>query len=97
MKTTGTVKGTDITPGQVFKLGGRWVRMVKWIDPDWSGNLRFALVAPADIDPRMALLYDTLSRFRTHRYIYGPDEHLTREQAAPEYAWVTRKLEEMGH
>lgn len=96
MKTTGTVKGTDTKVGQVFKLDGRWVRLVKWLDPEWSGNLRFALVAPHDVDPRMALLYDKLRRFRTHRFVFADHEYLTREQPAPEYEWVTRKLETEG-
>lgn len=36
--TTQTIEAQDIEPGTVFKLDGRWVRLVKWLDPDWTSN-----------------------------------------------------------
>lgn len=95
-KTMSTVQGRDIEPGQVFKLDGRWVRLVRWEDDDMAHVMRFALVAPHDVDPRMALAYPKLRRLRTGRFVWLNREYLTREQPAVEWEWVAKMIEREG-
>jgi hypothetical protein len=81
-----TVKGADVKPGQVVKIGGRWLRIVAWMDNGYP--MRFATVAKHDHDPRMVT--STTGRWRI---IHADDDYLTREQAAPVWDWVSRNVQ----
>ena len=89
-----TVKGADIQPGQVVKIGGRWLRIVSWPQDSSSDSIRYALVAQHNHDPRMAQ-FGPARRSATGRWrvVWADHNYLTREQAAPVWDWVTRKLE----
>ena len=91
---TGTVKGADIQPGQVVKIGGRWLRVVEWPADSQSDDLRYALVAAHGVDPRMAQ-FGPSRRSSTGRYrvVWADEEYMTREEPAPVWDWVTRKIE----
>lgn len=86
-KTT-TVKGTEVQPGHVVKIGGRWYRVAKF-DGDWGeSGIRFVLTVKHNEDPRLA----SLTRKGSLRIIHAKDEYLTREEPAPTWDWVTRNL-----
>ena len=94
MKTS-TVKGSDIQPGQVVKIGGRWLRVVDWPEASSSNRLRYALVAAHNVDPRMAH-FGPSRRSPTGRWrvIWADHAYLTRDEPAPVWEWVTRKLDQ---
>lgn len=87
--TTKRVTGAEVQPGQVYKIRGRWLRVVRWLDEDWKGHSRYraALVAQHNKDPRLANVMDGHIRL-----LWAGDEYATRDEPAPEWEWVTRKL-----
>jgi hypothetical protein len=88
-----TVKGADIQPGQVVKIRGRWMRLFRWFDAEWSkGGMRLAYVAPHGADPRLADRPGSRGRMGAMRHIWADDDYLTRDEPAPEWEWVTRQL-----
>jgi hypothetical protein len=88
---TTTVKGSDIKAGQVVKFGGRWLRVVEFLDEDWQGHSVYKGVAVIkhDRDPRLT----KLPSYRKFKLIWANDEYPTREQPAPVWDWVTRQIE----
>jgi hypothetical protein len=81
-----TVLGRDIQPGQVVKVHGRWLRIVSWADDGFP--MRFAIVAPHQIDPRL-----TTSVTGRWRLIHAEDDYPTRDEPAPVWEHVTRQIE----
>jgi hypothetical protein len=95
-KQPGTVKGADVTVGQVIKIDGRWCRIAEFhAPPSGSTGYRYATVAAPNHDPRLALTASRVGRSVTGRWRMVDDErdYLTREQAAPRWEHVDREID----
>jgi hypothetical protein len=93
-----TVTGAEIEAGKVYKFGGRWKRVIRFLDNEWQGSSQYKTVVVADHgkDPRLANLTSMPGRRNTygqHRMIWAGDEYLTREQPPVEWEWVTRDIQ----
>ncbi len=86
-KVTGTVKGNDLTVGTVVKIGSRWYRVTGWLEPCRASGIGFVETVKHDQDPRGGVI-----RPRT-RLVYAGGDYPVRDEPAPAWAWVTRKLE----
>jgi hypothetical protein len=83
MAQKSVIKGADVQPGQVIKIGGRWLRVTKR-DRETSGGLIFVATVKHDHDGRLD---------GKLRVIFADQEYPVREQAAPVWGWVTREIE----
>lgn len=94
-----TIEGWHVVPGQVIKIHGRWMRVVRYLEePLCLGTtdprLRWALITPHNHDPRLASLHTPALRgCRRTAFIWADTEYKTREEPAPVWEWVTRKIE----
>jgi hypothetical protein len=87
-KLTGAVKGRDLQPGQVAKIGGRWLRIVKWHEACGQDGIGFVIAAPHNRDPRLVTGASGL-----WRAIWADQDYPARDEPAPVWPHVTRELE----
>ncbi len=88
-KTDGIVKGSELEPGdQVYKIGGRWYRIVGWEDRPNERGLGFVRTVAHGEDPRLW----TLGRRGSLKVVYAQDDFRMHRLPTPVWDWVTKKL-----